>query len=149
MEYELVRSINTVAKQERKRLGVVRTDAQMMGGASFAGGFRQLPKQAVIVELEKQYDVEDVDPMSPIDTSRFDVLLVVQPSSLAPEGMTNLLNALKEGIPAAIFEDPVPYFMQNMPGTGQPKQAPGGMMGMPAQNLPQGQYSGAVVTVGN
>ena len=44
---------------------------------------RQRPKERLIEELEKQYDVVRVDPNSPI-TERFDVLLAVQPSSLNP-----------------------------------------------------------------
>ena len=36
IEYELVRSICTVAEQERKKLGVLKTDAQLFGGFSMA-----------------------------------------------------------------------------------------------------------------
>ena len=32
IEYELIRSIGTVAQQKRKRLGVVQTDAKLFGG---------------------------------------------------------------------------------------------------------------------
>ena len=68
VEYELIRSINTVAQTERKKIGVVRTDAQLFGGFSFAGGQpRQLPRQAIVEELEKQYDVEEVDLTQPVE----------------------------------------------------------------------------------
>jgi ABC-2 type transport system permease protein len=132
VEYELIRSINTVARTKRKTIGVVRTDAQLFGGFSFAGGQpQQLPKQAIIEELEKQYDVEEVDMTQPIESGRYDVLLAVQPSSMPPEAMDYLVDAVRAGIPTAVFEDPLPAFMADVPGTGQPKMAPGGgMMGM-------------------
>lgn len=128
VEYELVRSINTVAQPSRAKLGVVKTDAQLMGGFSMAGGgFSQIQKQPIIEELEKQYEVEEVDPAGPISTDKFDVLLAVQPSSLGPQELNNLLDAVKAGVPTAIFEDPLP-FGTNTPGTGEPKPAPGGGM---------------------
>ena len=268
VEYELIRSIGTVAHGERKKLGVVRTDAQMFGGFSFAGGMpQQIPRQEIVQELEKQYDVEEVDPTQPIRTERvlaevsttdpgvtreqietwagelgkgqlpgelserlkrigyrfsddleitvqkegeswvlldrkglrryvarkesstsapaktnenagsekkdntqpanaaaektdgekakaesadglqkkalaatdklslrvygnyYDVLLAVQPSSLGPQEMQNFVAALRNGQPAAIFEDPLPMLFGTAPGTGEPKQAPGGMFG--------------------
>ena len=131
VEYELVRSIATVgSKAERKRLGVVTTDAQMFGGFSFAGGQpRQIPKQMIIEELEKQYRVEEVDPANPIDTEKYDVLLVVQPSSLGPQQLANVVTAIKAGQPAAIFEDPMPVIMGGVVGTNQDKP-PQGMFGM-------------------
>ena len=129
VEYELVRSINTVSQPSRAKLGVIKTDAQLMGGFSMAGGgFSQLPKQPIIDELEKQYEVEEVDPSSPISTDKFDVLLAVQPSSLGPQEMVNFLDVVKAGVPTAIFEDPMPFGFQGTPGTGEPKQAPGGGM---------------------
>jgi ABC-2 type transport system permease protein len=68
VEYELIRSISTVARTERKRVGVVRTPAQLFGGFTFAGGQpRNIPKQAIIEELEKQYDVVEIDANNPID----------------------------------------------------------------------------------
>ncbi len=36
VEYEIVRSINTVAEGERKRIGLVRTDAELFGGFDFS-----------------------------------------------------------------------------------------------------------------
>ncbi|MFV1963902.1 MAG: Gldg family protein [Pirellulaceae bacterium] len=129
VEYELIRSIGTVAEGQRKKIGVLRTDAQLYGGFSMAGGMpRQIPKQEIVNELEKQYDVEEVDPNNPIDTEKYDVLLAVQPSSLSPEQFSNFVDAVKAGMATAIFEDPMPIFMGNAPGTGEPKQAPGGGM---------------------
>ena len=68
VEYELIRSICTVAKKERKKVGIVRTEARLFGGFSFAGGRPQeTPKQEIVTELEKQYTVKEVDPTTPIE----------------------------------------------------------------------------------
>ncbi len=128
VEYELIRSICTVAKKERKTVGIVRTEARMFGGFSFAGGQpREIPKQEFVRELEKQYEVKEIDPTSSIEHGAYDVMLVVQPSSLSPEEMDNVLEAIKNGQPTAIFEDPRPIFMA-APATGEPKMPPGGGM---------------------
>jgi ABC-2 type transport system permease protein len=130
VEYELVRSIATVAEGKRKTLGVLQTDARLMGGFVMSGMQPQnTPRQAIITELEKQYDVEEVDPNSPIDVSKYDVLLAAQPSSLTPPQMENFIAAVKKGLPTAIFEDPIPFNMAGAPGTSQPKQPAGGMFG--------------------
>jgi len=126
VEYELIRSICTVAKKERKTLGIVRTDARLFGGFTFAGGRPQdIPKQEIVRELEKQYDVKEIDPTIPIERDTYDVMLVVQPSSLSPEEFDNVLEAIKDGQPTAVFEDPRPIFMA-APATGDPKMPPGG-----------------------
>ena len=78
VEYELVRSICTVAEQERKKLGVLKTDVQLFGGFSMQGPTEE---SQLVAELKKQYDVVEVDPSKPIK-ERYDVLLAVQPSSL-------------------------------------------------------------------
>jgi ABC-2 type transport system permease protein len=130
VEYELVRSISTVAEGKRKTLGVLQTDARLLGGFVMSGMQPQnTPRQAIITELEKQYDVEEVDPNSPIDVTKYDALLAAQPSSLTPTQMENFLAAIKAGVPTAIFEDPLPFNMAGAPGTSQPKQAQGGMFG--------------------
>jgi ABC-2 type transport system permease protein len=128
VEYELVRSICTVAGQQRKTLGVLKTDAQLFGGFSMQGPTEE---SQIITELKKQYDVAEVDPAKPI-TKKFDVLLAVQPSSLTPEAMENFVQCVKSGQPTAIFEDPLPWLNSfgGVVGTGQPKQPPGGMMAM-------------------
>jgi ABC-2 type transport system permease protein len=141
VEYELIRSIGTVSQGQRKRVGIVRTDAQLYGGFSFAGGIpQQIPKSEIVDELEKQYEVEEVDPTSPIDTVKYDVLIAVQPSSLTPEELTNLVAAIRAGKPTAIFEDPQPSLGEfaRVPATGDPKQAPGGNMFGGGAPLPKG-----------
>jgi ABC-2 type transport system permease protein len=133
VEYELIRSIATVAKGERKKLGVVTTDAQMYGGFSMQGMQpRQIPKQAIIDELEKQYRVEQVDPTSPIEVGKYDALLIVQPSSLGPQELANVVDVIRQGQPAAIFEDPMPSIFAggSLVGTSMDKPPQGGFMGM-------------------
>jgi ABC-2 type transport system permease protein len=126
VEYELIRAMNTVSRPARKRLGVIRTDANLMGGGGMM--MQQNESQPLVDELKKQYDVDDVDPSRPINTTLYAVLLAVQPSSLGPEELTNFTDAVRSGVPTAIFEDPMPQ-MSNMPGTGEPKQQ-GGPMAM-------------------
>jgi ABC-2 type transport system permease protein len=138
VEYELVRSICTAAQQKRRRLGVLTTDADLYGGFDMMSG-QQRPRQPLVEELEKQYDVVQVDPTAPI-TETFDVLLAVQPSSLGPEQMANFVAAVKAGQPVAIFEDPLPVMMQGVPGTAQPRRSPMGPMAM--FGGPQGQPKG-------
>ncbi|HEY6565800.1 MAG TPA: GldG family protein, partial [Pirellulaceae bacterium] len=127
VEYELIRSIKTATGAERKRLGVVETDAKMMGGLDMAT-FQSRPKERIVQELEKQYEVERVDASSPINENRFDVLLVVQPSSLAPAQMEQVVAAIRNGIPTAVFEDPVPLAFGHVPGTGEPRRPAGNPM---------------------
>ena len=137
VEYELIRSICTVAEQKRKRLGVVTTDADLFGGFDMMSG-QQRPRQPVLEELEKQYEVVQVDPAAPI-TESYDVLLAVQPSSLGPEQMNNFVAAVQAGQPTAIFEDPLPVLMNGVPGTSQPRRGGGGPMAMfQQQNQPKG-----------
>lgn len=127
VEYELARSLTTVSKPARKKLGVLKTDAKMMGGLDMRT-FQQQPQQPIIEELSKEFEVTEVNAASPIDTERFDVLLAVQPSSLSPEEMKNFLAAVEAGLPTAIFEDPM-VALEAVPGTGDPKLPAGGMMG--------------------
>jgi ABC-2 type transport system permease protein len=138
VEYELIRSICTAAQQKRKRLGVLTTDADLFGGFDMMSG-QPRPRQPIVEELEKQYEVVQVDASAPI-TETFDVLLAVQPSSLGPEQMVNFVAAVKAGQPVAIFEDPLPVLMAGVPGTSQPRQSPMGPMAM--FGGPQGQPKG-------
>ena len=88
----------------------------------------------IVTELKKQYDVEEVSPANPIDDAKFDVLLAATPSSLTDPEMDNLVQYVKSGKPALIFDDPFPLsFSSNFGVTNaprQPKPKPGGQMAM-------------------
>jgi len=134
VEYELIRSLGTVIQEKRKRIGVLATDAQVMGRMNpmnpGSGG-----NWTIVDELEKQYEVVQVNPAQPI-TEKYDALLAVQPSALGPDELNNFLAAIENGQPTAIFEDPLPYF-SNVPGTIMPRRAPGGMEAMFMGSRPQ------------
>ncbi len=139
IEYELVRSLLTVTQQERKKVGVLKTDAPLFGGMN-PQMMSSTPNWPIIDELKKQYEVVEVDPSAPIE-EKFDVLLAVQPSSLNPQKMENFLAAVRSGQPTAVFEDPFPLFEPGVPGTNVPKQPPGGMQArmMGQQAEPKGE----------
>ncbi len=124
VEYELIRSIATVAQKKRPKIGVVRTAASLNGGFNMAMG-QMLPKQDFIIELEKQYEVEDVDLATLPEPGVYEVLLVGQPSTLPPEQLDNLITTIKQGQPTLIFEDPRPQFLR-VPATSEPVMAGGG-----------------------
>ena len=129
VEYELVRSINTVARGSRKRIGIAATDYHLMGGNVMQGmSFQRIEKHPIVDELAKQYEVEEVDLNSPVSPEVYDALIAVQPSSLSPPQFDRLVDAVKAGVPVAVFEDPLPYARQDLPGTGAPKQGAGGGM---------------------
>ncbi|REJ67892.1 MAG: ABC transporter permease [Planctomycetota bacterium] len=125
IEYELIRSIATVTETKRKKIGILATDANVLGGGSFMGPAEDQP---LAEELRKQYDLVNVSPNSKIE-GNFAALLAVQPSSLTPPQMKHFVDAVRRGIPTAIFEDPLPYTM-NVPGTDQPKRGQGPLAAM-------------------
>jgi ABC-2 type transport system permease protein len=123
-EYEVIRSIATVSQQERRKIGVVNTDARLFGGLDFQTMGRR-PTEQIVEELKKQYEVMQIDARSPIE-QKLDALLVVQPSSLPQKQLDNVIAAIRTGIPTAIFEDPFPSIDQDVAPTTQPRVPPGG-----------------------
>ena len=126
VEYELVRSISTVLKSERAKVGIVDTGIPFVNPSS--DHQREWP---LISELRKQYDIDDkpVNPSQPIKDI-YDVLLVVQPSMLGPQEMDHLVDAVRNGMPVAILEDPHPHiYPEGVPGTAQPKRSQMSMFG--------------------
>ena len=152
IEYELVRSICTVCQQERKKVGILQTDAPLYGRFNMQT-MSSSSNWPIITELEKQYEVVQVDATGPI-TEKYDVLLAVQPSSLGPQQMESFIAAIKNGQPTAIFEDPFPGFAGEVPGTGDPRRPPGGMnpmmgmMGGRQQPQPKGNIGELWQTLG-
>jgi ABC-2 type transport system permease protein len=136
VEYELTRSIRTVSVSNRKTVGILRTDAQVIGGFDMQS-FRQLPEWRVTQELKKQYDVKAVGPEE-LAASNLDVLVAVMPSSLTDPEMQHLVEYINRGKPTLIVDDPFPVFMQNI-APHNPKPRPGGMMGMMGGGAPQQQ----------
>lgn len=135
VEYELVRSLATMTQQKRKKVGVLKTDAGLFGQMNMQT-MGSSPNWPIVEELEKQYEVVEVDPAAPIEET-YDVLLAVQPSSLSPEHMENFLAAVRSGQPTAIFEDPFPLFAGNVPGTSAPKRPAGGPQAMMMGQRPE------------
>lgn len=148
-EYELARSIATVAQQQRKKVGVLTTDARLFGGFDMGpmGNPTGSSTEPIIEELKKQYDVVQVDPANPI-TEKYDVLLAVQPSSLGPAQLGHFVAAVKSGQATAIFEDPLPLLVGNVAGTAAAKQPAGGMFGMGQPPQPKGNINSLWQTLG-
>ena len=142
-ECELVRSLCTVAGQKRKRIGVLETDAHVMGNFTQMG---MSPSWQLIEELKKQYEVVSVSPADLIAkpgeaAKRFDVLLAIQPSAMGPQEMEAFVAAVRNGQPTAIFEDPFILFqdwVRGVPGTYQPRQPPSMMGGFAPENQQKG-----------
>lgn len=121
VEYELVSALVNVSEPPKKRIGIVATDAGVLGRYDDFG--REIQKPWPLVdELSKRYYVESVDLGAPIETGRYDALLAVQPSSLSPPEAVNFINAVRTGQPTAIFEDPRPVFLSFLPGTTERRQ---------------------------
>ena len=126
VEYELTRSIRVVSRSGRKKVGILSTDAKLMGGMDMRS-FSQTPEWSIVTELKKQYDVSSVAPDAPIG-SDVDVLLVAQPSSLAQRQIDNLTDYVKKGGATLLFLDPYPVDRPDI-SPEVPKMPPGGPFG--------------------
>ena len=129
-EYELTRSIRTVSKQDRMKIGILQTDAQIEGGFD-QQRFSQIPEWQIVRELKKQYEVESVSPDTPIKSGEFKVLIAALPSSLTEPQLKNLVDYVKAGNPTLILDDPMPVTVgpQAAPRSPKPRQGGGGMFG--------------------
>ena len=124
-EYELTRAIAAVSAQGRKRVGILETAANLFGQFNFQT--MQMGRDWPIVsELRKQFTVVKVSPAAPIPAD-IDVLLVAQPSSLRTEELVNLVDYIKAGRAAAIFEDPMPMTNPEL-ATAEPTRPAGNPM---------------------
>ena len=140
LEYELTRSVNTVAAEKRRKVGILETDAKLNGGFDMQS-FRSSPEWRIVTELKKQYEVETVSPAAPIDESKYDVVLAVLPSSLGQNEMHNFVDYVKKGKPVLIFDDPLPATNPQL-SPSQPKPRAGGnpmmQMGQPPEQKAEG-----------
>ncbi len=150
VEYELTRSIRVVSRSGRKKVGILQTDAKMLGGMDMRT-FSQTPEWSIVTELKKQYDVSSVSPDTPIP-SDLNVLLVAQPSSLAQRQIDAVTDFVKKGGATMLFLDPFPYeqVMSGNPSLAPevPKQPPGGMFGGGQPPEPKGNLRGLLDACG-
>jgi len=134
VEYELMRSINTVSQSSKKNIGIVQTDALPLGGSLNSNGQRvRIRPLQIFSELSKQYDLTQVSAAQPIElfkenddgeqVRRYDALIVIQPSQTTPVELKNIIDAVQLGQPTAIFEDPLPNpaTFRYVRGTFQPR----------------------------
>ena len=131
VEYEIMRSVRVVANAERKRVGVLRTGINLFGGFDFQTR-QQSRSWSIISELEKQYEVVQV-PAETDYPDALDVLVVVLPNTLQPDGLERLTEWVRSGHPVLVVVDPLPAFdiqssPQQMPQSpfqqGQPQRVP-------------------------
>lgn len=121
-EYELLSSLLSVSDRPRERIGVVLTDAALFG-RSDAYGDRISGPWPILEELSRRYSVKPIDCSDEVDCSSFDLLLAVQPSTLAPAALTRFVDLVRRGTPTLIFEDPWPLFVADvLTGTTVPKR---------------------------
>ena len=106
VEYELTRSIRVVARTQRKKLGILTTEARLFGGFDFAT-MQSRPSWAVIEELRKQYEVVEVAPAEAYPED-LDGLLAALPNTLSQEEMDRLSDYIKTGHPTLMLVDPLP-----------------------------------------
>ena len=130
VEYELTRSIRTVATEKRLTIGMLRTDARVTGGFDMTS-MRNSPEWRVQMELKTQYKVEEVSPDTPIDPEKYSVLMAVMPSTLTQPQLDNFVAYVRTGKPVLVFDDPLPITIDGS-GAMAPrmqKPRPGGMFG--------------------
>jgi len=144
LEYELMRSIRTVASADRRKVGILKTDVELFGGFDMQT-FAQKPRWAIAQELEQQYTIENVDPASPYPED-LDCLVVPQGSSLEQEPMTRLQEWIQAGNATILFEDPDPL---GAPGTAAADPKGGQQARMMGGGGPQkGNWNGLLAAIG-
>jgi ABC-2 type transport system permease protein len=145
VEYELTRSIRVVSRTARKKVGILNTDAKMMGGFDMRS-MNQSPEWSVVAELKKQYEVSMVSPDSTVP-SDLDALIVGLPSSLTQRQIDNLTAYVKGGGPSILLLDPLPLFNPQL-SPEVPKAPPGGMFGGGQPPEPKGNLKPLLDLIG-
>lgn len=149
VEYEIIRALQVVTEEKKRVVGILRTDAPIMGNFDMQTR-QQQPAWAIVAELRKQYEVRSLAPTASI-AEDVDVLLVPQLASLTQAELDKVKEYVDAGRPALLTVDPFPMFNPNL-APSQPKPNPqGGGMGMMGQQppaQPKGDYRGMLAGIG-
>ena len=148
-EYEIVRALRTVTQEKKKVVGVLRTDATIMGNFDLQAR-RQQPAWRVIAELKKQYEVRSLNPGAEIPAD-IDVLLVPQLSSTTTPQLEFIQKYIDAGRPALLTVDPMPLFDMSLSPSEPMKPPPGqqqNMFGPPPPGEPKGDFRGFLTKLG-
>lgn len=147
-EYEVARALRVVTQEKKKVVGVLRTDATIMGNFDIQTRSQQ-PAWRIVEELRKQYEVRSLNPKTPIPED-VDVLLVPQLASLEQPELDGVRAYVDAGRPALLTVDPMPMFDPRLSPT-EPKLPPPGQGGMMGGGPPPGQkgdYKGLLREIG-
>ena len=136
-----------VSGTKRKKVGILGTDAKLLGGVDFQT-FAQEREWAVVTELKKQYEVTQIAGEAPIPTD-LDALVVAQPSSLPQKQIDNLAKYVLGGGPTLLLMDPLPASDTSI-APKEPRRAPGGMgmFGGGPQPEPKGNLQPLLAQIG-
>lgn len=150
VEYEIVRALRMVTQDKKKVVGILRTDAPIMGNFDIQTR-QQEPAWRIVDELRKQYEVRSLNPTASIPAD-VDVLVVPQLASLTQEELDKVGEYVDAGRPALLTVDPFPTFNPGL-APRQPKPDPqGGMGGMMGGGSPppppKGDYKGLLSRIG-
>jgi ABC-2 type transport system permease protein len=127
VEYELMRSIRVVSRAQRKKVGILQTQAKLFGGFDF-NTRAQTQDWSIIAELKKQYEVAQVPPDSEYPDD-LNALLVALPHTLTAPQLERLTAYLKKGKPALVLLDPLPAFNVNLSPSANDQPAQPDMFG--------------------
>ena len=130
VQYEVARSLRVASGAKRRRVGILSTDAKLMGGMN-ARSMSLDPDWSVVTELKKQYDVVSIAADAPIPTD-LAALVVAQPSSLTQRQIPHLTQYVRAGGPTLLFCDPWPIIASDRDPDlipSEPKRPAGGMFG--------------------
>lgn len=151
VEYEIARALRVVTQDKKKVVGILRTDATIMGNFDIQSR-QQQPAWRIVEELKKQYEVRSLNPKQPIPED-VDVLFVPQLASCAQDELDTVKAYIDAGRPALLTADPFPLFdirtsptEEKLPPPGQQGGPFGGGGGPPPE--PKGDYKGLLREIG-
>lgn len=150
-EYEVARALRVVTQDKKKVVGILRTDATIMGNFDLQTRSQQ-PAWMIVEELRKQYEVRSLNPAAAIPED-VDVLLVPQLASLTQVELDKVREYIDAGRPALLTADPFPTFNIKLSPREEKPPPPGqggGMFGQGGQqpSEPKGDYVGLLRDLG-